>query len=139
MKNWAIVFGLVLLLGLMGAVENAPAAKVKWKTAGASVFTDQTGQKDINLYRSPLAFAELNMGTAMGSLPFGTKIRIWYGRTGAKVSAYRLDIGAGGGDVFGRWKRAIDIHCRTLIRLRVHDCTSWTGVVRWRVIRWGLG
>jgi len=56
------------------------------------------------------AFAELANGTALGSIPDGTKLEIDY--NGKKVVATKEDIGAGGADVNGH-KRAIDLWWQT--------------------------
>ncbi len=121
------------LLCLILVVPSTAQAKVQWHKQGASVFTDAVGQRDKKLW-SVNSIAELRMGTAMGGLPFGAKLRIHSPKTGRTVTAWKLDIGAGGGDVFGRI-RAVDIHCRTLRALGLNDCRSWTGLVLWRRVR----
>jgi hypothetical protein len=52
------------------------------------------------------AFAELNSGTALGSLPAGTKIEIDY--NGTKIVAEKDDIGTGGPNIDGK-PRAVDL------------------------------
>lgn len=62
-----------------------------------------------------MAFAELNMGRALGGLPYRAALDITYkGRT---VTARKLDIGRGGGSVAGR-PRAIDLWRDTARALR---------------------
>lgn len=63
-----------------------------------------------------MAFAELSMGTALGHLPMGTKLRITYRKSGEElgksVVAEKLDIGAGGDAVSGHARR-IDLWYQT--------------------------
>jgi hypothetical protein len=57
-----------------------------------------------------MAFAELNMGTALGNLPYRTQLKISYG--GRSVVAEKLDIGAGGAGCGGH-PRSIDLWYQT--------------------------
>lgn len=57
-----------------------------------------------------MAFAELNMGTALGNLPYKQKVRVTY--KGKSVVAEKLDIGAGGAGCGGH-SRAIDLWWET--------------------------
>lgn len=122
-----LILALVASLAIPSAAQ---ASKVHWHKQGASVFTDSVGTRDNNLWTQN-SIAELNMGTAMGRLPFGAKVRLHYKRTHRTITAWKLDIGAGGGNVFG-YVRAVDIHCRALRALGVRDCTNWTGIIQWR-------
>jgi hypothetical protein len=125
----------LIIVTIVLALMAVPAqAKVHWHKQGASVFTDSVGQRDHNLETGALGIAELDMGTAMGGLPFGAKLRINNPRTNRTVTAYKYDIGAGGGSVFGR-VRAVDLHCRTARALGIKDCSTWTGTVLWRRVR----
>jgi hypothetical protein len=126
----ARLWTLIALCLVFAVPASAQAQKVHWHKQGASVFTDSTGTHDNNLWAKN-SVAELNMGTAMGNLPFGAKLRLHYAKTGRTVTAYLLDIGAGGGDVFGH-TRAVDIHCKTARALRINDCENWTGLILWR-------
>lgn len=71
--------------------------------------TGSTGYHGDNL-NGTMAFAELNMGTAMGSLPYRQKVRITY--QGRSVIAEKLDIGLGGAGCGGK-TRAIDLWWQT--------------------------
>lgn len=67
------------------------------------------GYKGDNL-NGKMAFAELNMGTALGNLPYKSKVTINY--KGKSVIAEKLDIGAGGGPCHGHARR-IDLWYQT--------------------------
>lgn len=124
----------VILVAMAFAMPSvASATPVHWHKQGASVFTDSVGTHDNNLWAKN-AIAELNMGTAMGNLPFGAKLRLHSESTHRTVTAWKLDIGAGGGSVFG-YMRAVDIHCRTLRALGINDCQNWTGLIQWRRVK----
>lgn len=71
--------------------------------------TGHTGYRGDDL-RGRMAFAELNMGTALGGLPHGAKLQITYG--GKSVVAEKLDIGLGGSGCGGH-SRAIDLWWET--------------------------
>ena len=129
----ARLWTLIALYLVLAVPASAQAQRTHWHKQGASVFTDSVGQRDKSLWTQN-SIAELNMGTAMGGLPFGAKVRIHSPRTGRTVTAWKLDIGAGGGSVFG-FVRAVDIHCRTLRALGINDCQNWTGLVPWRRVR----
>ena len=78
-----------------------------------------------------MAFAELNMGTALGNLPCGTQLEIEVAHGGgALVVATKVDIGLGGGPVQGHarridlWEataRAIGLHGTDLVRIKRVD------------------
>ena len=66
----------------------------------ASWFSDKIGCRDNNLYDGGMYYAELSKDytkrdfSALGKLPFGTKLRITY--KGKSVVASKGDVGAGG-------------------------------------------
>ena len=70
------------------------------QTVLASWFDDQIGCRDNNLYDGGYYYAELSKNykakdfSALGNLPFGTKLRITY--KGKSVVASKGDVGAGG-------------------------------------------
>jgi len=72
-----------------------------------------TGYKGDNL-NGKMAFAELNMGTALGNLPYRAKVQISY--NGRSVIAEKLDIGLGGPGCGGHG-RAIDLWYQTAAAL----------------------
>lgn len=72
-----------------------------------------------------MAYAELNMGTAMGGLPYRKLLNLSAG--GRSVTASKLDIGAGGGPVDGH-PRVIDLWYETARALGLPDV--WTGLVQ---------
>lgn len=87
--------------------SSIPGVDCRPRTVGASMFTDREGYKGDRLWKSGPSFAELGMGSYLGHLPYGYRLRITYqGRT---VVARKLDIGRGGARVKGRL-RAIDLH-----------------------------
>jgi hypothetical protein len=65
-----------------------------------------TGYRGDNLMQHPDSYAELNMGHALGGLPYLTPLRVSYG--GKSAILKKRDIGAGGGPVDGV-PRAIDL------------------------------
>jgi hypothetical protein len=75
--------------------------------------------------RGKMAFAELDMGHALGGLPMHSKLRITHG--GRSVVAEKLDIGAGGGSVDGH-HRSIDLWYQTAHALGLGDV--WLGTVK---------
>ena len=66
----------------------------------ASWFSDKIGSQDNNLYDGGLYYAELSKDykkrdfSALGNLPFGTKLRITY--KGNSCIATKGDVGSGG-------------------------------------------
>lgn len=140
MRCWvlfALLFAVVMVIGL-AVTDGSDARKVTWTKVGASTYggrceSGHTGYRGAHLPTLWRSFAELNMGTAMGGLPNGAKIRILYPPTGRKMTIYKRDIGAGGGPVFG-FRRAIDLWHDVTARVAVDSCT-WTGVVLYRRIR----
>lgn len=116
------------------AVGNIPASGT---TVGASVFggTLSNGQWVQNLadnggndlgdhgnhMTGTPAFAELQMGKALGGIPDGTRLEISY--NGKSIIAEKADIGAGGADVNGH-TRAIDLWWQTANLLGVTDGTA---------------
>ncbi len=100
----------------------------KW---GASVFggpgdpgTGHIGYKGDDLRRYPNSFAELNMGTAMGGLPY--RATRWVtGPNGKTLKMQKRDIGRGGGSVNGR-TRGIDLWYKAAHKLGVHGLGTVT-------------
>jgi hypothetical protein len=128
---FAVLFFVVFAI----VADAADARKVTWSKAGASTFggrceSGHTGYRGAYLPKLWKSFAELNMGTALGGLPNGAKIRILYPPTGRKMTIYKRDIGLGGGSV-GGWPRKIDLWHDVTARVAVDSCT-WTGVVLYR-------
>jgi uncharacterized phage infection (PIP) family protein YhgE len=83
------------------------------RVVGASVFggpgdpgTGHVGYRGDDLNVHPDSFAELNMGTALGGLPYLAGLRVTGPRGSMRV--YKRDIGRGGGSVQGK-PRAIDL------------------------------
>jgi TP901 family phage tail tape measure protein len=72
-----------------------------------------------------MAFAELDMGKALGGLPM--KFKLLISRGGKSVVGEKLDIGAGGGDVGGH-HRAIDLWYETAEALGLPN--AWLGTVQ---------
>lgn len=64
------------------------------------------GYRGDNLNQHPDSYAELNMGHALGSLPYLTPLRVSYG--GRSAILKKRDIGAGGAPVDG-YPRAMDV------------------------------
>lgn len=71
-----------------------------------------------------MAFAELDMGKALGDLPFGAQLKI--SRGGKSVIGEKLDIGLGGGPVDGH-PRDIDLWYQTAEALGLPR--DWLGLV----------
>jgi len=129
---------LTLLVTLAVMAGRADARKVHWHSTGASLFggpgdasSGCTGYRGDNLcgwkWRS---FAELGMGSAMGGLPYGARVRVMH--EGRKLTLVKRDIGLGGGPV-GGLPRGIDLWHRAAAYLRVPG----VAVVRWRVVSRG--
>jgi hypothetical protein len=91
------------------------------------------GASGINLLREPDSYAELGGYTfatavAMGGLPYGTPLRITWGRHSAL--AYKRDIGLGGGPIDGH-PRVIDLWWELAGRLGIpYEGGEWSGPVR---------
>ena len=68
--------------------------------------TGSVGYKGDNLNAKPNSFAELNMGTALGGLPYMAPITV--ALRGKKMTLYKRDIGGGGPGLNGH-TRAVDI------------------------------
>jgi hypothetical protein len=112
-----------------------------WKTAGASVFSDSQGYKGDNLNRRWKSFAELSKNpsaqdfSAMGNLPYGTKIEV-EGPNKRRIVIVKRDIGAGGGRVKtrkGSVGRKIDLTSPVARRLGVNGLAP----VRYRIVKRG--
>jgi hypothetical protein len=100
-----------------GAACSSPVTTSTSSTGGvqvtASTFggpsdpgTGSTGYRGDNLYQHPDSFAELNMGTALGNLPYMAPITVTY--KGRSMVLYKRDIGAGGPGLNGT-TRAVDV------------------------------
>ncbi|MBJ7347284.1 MAG: hypothetical protein JHC87_01790 [Thermoleophilaceae bacterium] len=83
--------------------------------SGDSGTPGSTGASGVNL-NGHMAFAELNMGRAMGGLPMFTWRYLHHGNH--TIHAQKLDIGAGGGPVNG-FPRAIDLWHQTAAALHM--------------------
>lgn len=101
------------------------------KKMGASVFggpgdpgTGHIGYKGDDLRKKWNSFAELNMGTAMGGLPYGAG-RWVTGPNGKSLKLYKRDIGKGGGNVNGR-VRGIDLWYKAAQKLGVNGLGTVT-------------
>lgn len=121
---------------VLGLATSALAGATTWHRAGASYFggpedasSGCIGYRGDNLcgwkWRS---FAELSMGSALGGLPYGAKIRVLYRHR--KIALVKRDIGLGGGAV-GGLPRAIDLWHEAAHFLRVPGLA----VVRWRRVK----
>ncbi|HZV74584.1 MAG TPA: phage tail tape measure protein [Conexibacter sp.] len=105
------------------------------KVVGATVYggpgdptSGSTGADGTNLYRNPLSFAELDMGTALGHLPFGTKLRL-SAPTGRFATAEKHDIGRGGGPIQGK-HRALDLWWQLANTLGLPGTSGqWSGLI----------
>ena len=102
-------------------LASTGASGGNFRTVGASMYggpsdpsSGTTGYKGDNLDSGPLAFAELGMGHNLGGLAYGAGLVISY--KGRAVTAYKLDIGAGGAAVQGH-RRDIDLYYRTAAAL----------------------
>jgi len=114
--------GMNMLAGGMQGAMNGTRGRAAGpgQIMGASVFggpndpaTGTIGYRGDSL-PGRMAFAELNMGTAMGGLPYKAPVRVSLGNR--SVIARKLDIGAGGGPV-GGVPRAIDLWHETAAAL----------------------
>jgi hypothetical protein len=91
------------------------------------------GAAGINLLQHPDSYAELGgltfqTATAMGGLPYGTPLRITWGRH--SVIAYKRDFGLGGGPIDGL-PRVIDLWWELAVRLGISLAHGgWAGPVR---------
>lgn len=137
------MLALTLLLPILGGWVGAHAshAQVHWHKAGASVYGQPCdpweifGNHDNLLSLTTFGFAELDMGTALGGLPYLARIRVKDPISRRSATLRRVDIGRGGGPIRGVHRR-IDILWTALKRLlRSRSSCSWTGVVLWRRLR----
>jgi hypothetical protein len=91
------------------------------------------GASGVNLLQHPDSYAELGgltfqTATAMGGLPYGTPLRITWGRH--SVIAYKRDFGFGGGPIDGL-PRVIDLWWELAERLGISLANGgWAGPVR---------
>lgn len=86
-----------------GALKGGRTVASSWYQPDQ--FTGTVGYRGDSL-PGKMAYAELDMGTALGGLPHGAKLQIGY--HGRSVVGEKLDIGAGGGGL-GGYPRAIDL------------------------------
>lgn len=109
-----------------------------WHTAGASTFGGPCEPDEREGYHSDdltvlwHSFAELQRNTALGGLPYKTKIRVLNPHTHRRLDIYKRDWGTGGANVEGR-VRSIDLYWRVTDYLDpAASCSSWTGLILWR-------
>jgi hypothetical protein len=79
--------------------------------------TGSTGYRGDNLNQHPDSFAELNMGTALGNLPYMTPVTV--GANGQAMTLYKRDIGKGGAGLNGH-VRAVDLWWQAAQKLHVN-------------------
>jgi hypothetical protein len=133
LRNALLAFTVAFAL----APTVAQGKAIHWHAAGASIYGGVCGPQETQGYRgaylpdNPMSFAELGMGTALGDLPYGTQVRVLDPVTHKRAWVRKLDIGAGGGDVFGV-PRDIDLYAPAAERIAGASCT-WTGRVLWRL------
>lgn len=111
---------------MIGATGGAGGGRFNAKgrgVMGASVFggpgdpgTGHIGYRGDDLNTKWDSFAELNMGTAMGGLPYGAAVDV-KGPKGS-LTLYKRDIGAGGGPVSGH-PRKIDLWYKAAEKLGI--------------------
>jgi len=138
----AAVFSACILLFIAATLWASTAGATTWHRTGASVFgpicdpgETVQGYRGDHLPSHPWAFAELGMGTALGGLPYRARLRIQDPVSHRSMTVRRLDIGLGGGLVAGL-RRSIDIYDWALRRLlRGRFSCSWTGVVKYRLLK----
>lgn len=133
---------LIALLAALGylAVPSTAAADQVWHRAGASTFGgpcqpgEHTGYRGDYLPTHPYSFAELNLGTALGGLPYGTHIRVLNLKTHRRLNIVKRDIGGGGGPILGVPRR-IDLYWPVTHYLDpAASCSTWSGVIYWRLL-----
>ena len=125
------VLTILLATILFFALSASAHSKVSWHRTGATVYSAGCNGAYGNVC-GVSAFAELGMGTAMGGLKPGTKVRFLL-PNGRKVDGRKLDIGLGGPPI-GGLPRGADLRCELLRRGGINNCVSWSAVVRWRII-----
>lgn len=114
----------------------AVAHKVSWHKTGASIYGgfcepwETKGYRGAYLPATPWSFAELGMGSAMGSLPNKARVRILSPATHKKTWVTKEDIGGGGDPVQG-YRRSIDLYAPVAQWIAGADC-NWTGTIDWR-------
>jgi hypothetical protein len=108
--------GLVVGASVFGGKQQSG----KWVENLADNGGNDLGDHGNHLTGTP-AFAELDMGKALGGIPDGTRVEIDY--KGKKVIAVKDDIGAGGANVDGH-KRAVDLWWQTANALGFNDGTG---------------
>jgi hypothetical protein len=147
----AITFGLLDALGGQalaacdsgsagGAIAITLAAPGGGVTVGATEYggpgdpsSGTVGSSGVSLLAEPDSYAELGgdsftTANALGGLPYGTPLRITWGRHSA--IAYKRDIGLGGGPIDGR-PRVIDLWWEFAKALGIpYEHGEWSGLVR---------
>lgn len=106
---------------------SGPGKIVGASTYAPDAYTGTVGASGKSLI-GKMAFAELGMGTYLGDLPFGSKLKISAG--GRSVVGEKLDIGAGGSPVQGH-RRDIDLWYETAEALGLpgQPHPGWLGLV----------
>lgn len=95
------------LADLLGGPGGGNAVGASYYGGPRDPSSGVTGYRGDNLMQHPDSYAELNMGHALGGLPYMTPLRVT-GPNGKSMTLYKRDIGAGGGPVEGH-PRAIDL------------------------------
>lgn len=131
----ALLLAVWLAVAPIGVRHHMPGSG-QFYVVGASQYggpSDSSTKGDMGACNKHLtgkhAIAELNMGTALGHLPCGTKVLIQSAENnkGATVEAEVLDIGLGGGPVKGHARR-VDLWYQTAQAIGF----SGTGLIRIR-------
>lgn len=119
--------------GAGGGATNQAYASFKGRETGATTFggpgdpgTGSSGYKSDNLNQKWDSYAELNMGTALGGLPYMAPLWI-ESQKGKKIKAFKRDIGRGGAAVNGK-PRTIDLWWQLAQKLGLPGV--WSGLVK---------
>lgn len=132
-----MAISITLAFSATPGTSTANAEKIHWHEAGASIYGGFCNESETKGYRgtylpgNPWGFAELGMGSAMGGLPNGTRVRVLDPVTHKRKWIVKDDIGAGGDSVEGL-PREIDLYAPTAAYLAGASC-SWTGRILWRL------
>jgi hypothetical protein len=136
---WGIAYVLWVITLAFALTAAVNAGQVHWHQAGASTFggpcepAEHTGYRGDNLPTRWRSFAELNMGTSLGGLPYKTSIRVLNPSTHRRLTIHKRDIGRGGGPIL-RLPRLIDLYWGVTHYLDPRAlCASWTGRILWRL------
>lgn len=113
-----------------------------WTRTGATTFggpgdpgTGHIGYRGDDLNKKWGSFAELNMGTALGGLPYGARIKVRKPGGGKTLTLSKRDIGAGGGAI-GGYPRTIDLWHMAAQRLGLPGV--WSGPIDYKRAVLGL-